>query len=178
MFVFSERAMRLGGLHPFLLSSGMGAAETAALAAWNGALLSRHGPQLYAPHDGEVELGTVALLYAGLTLVNAMHALVFFELLDRIGAVSSAVMKGVQLVLVFVFSVLFFCRYQASQCFSWPKAIGVATVVAGLLTYAAGSRDSRRQAERQRRCIYCEAPSTECVCTSTESTCILGARGV
>jgi len=73
MFVFSERAMRLGGLHPFLLSSGMGAAETAALAAWNGALLSRHGPQLYAPHDGEVELGTVALLYAGLTLVNAMR---------------------------------------------------------------------------------------------------------
>jgi len=66
--------MRLGGLHPFLLSSGMGAAETAALAAWNGALLSRHGPQLYAPHDGEVETGTVALLYAGLTLVNAMRA--------------------------------------------------------------------------------------------------------
>ena len=97
---------------------------------------------------------------------------------SSLGAVSSAVMKGVQLVLVFAFSVLFFCRYQASQCFSWPKAIGVATVVAGLLTYAAGARDSRRQAERQRRCIYCEAPSTECVCTSTESTCILGARGV
>ena len=41
MFVFSERAMRLGGLHPFLLSSGMGAAETAALAAWNGAVSLR-----------------------------------------------------------------------------------------------------------------------------------------
>ena len=107
----------------------------------------------------------MALLYAGLTLVNAMRALLLLLL-------PSAPGRSTRL------KVLFFCRYQASQCFSWPKAIGVATVVAGLLTYAAGARDSRRQAERQRRCIYCEAPSTECVCTSTESTCILGARGV
>ena len=81
-------------------------------------------------------------------------------------------MKGVQLVLVFAFSVLFFCRYQASQCFSWPKAIGVATVVAGLLTYAAGARDSRRQACAQQvahkktlaaLCIVCASPCRLCM---------------
>ena len=46
-------------------------------------------------------------------------------------------MKGLQLVLVFSFSVVFFCRFQATQCFSWSKAAGAGTVVLGLLVYAA-----------------------------------------
>ena len=53
------------------------------------------------------------LLYASLTVNNAVHAWAFFHMLKRVGAVSSAVMKGVQLVLVFTFSVLFFCQVSA-----------------------------------------------------------------
>ena len=75
-------------------------------------------------------------LYCALASVNAVHAWAFFHMLEKVGAVSSAVMKGTQLVLVFALSVVFFCRYQATQCFSWAKGAGAACCVVGLLVYA------------------------------------------
>ena len=140
MFVLSEAAMARARIDLCTLCGGMGAVESTVLLAWNGALLVAHGPGLYAPEKtvGTAHAGLPALcmLYAGLALVNGAHALAFFHLLRRVGAVSSAVLKGVQLLLVFAASVLFFCRFQPTQCFSWPKAAGVGVVAAGLVVYA------------------------------------------
>jgi drug/metabolite transporter (DMT)-like permease len=115
MFVYSEIVIRHAGIDLIVLCASMGALETAALSAWNLALLTAYGPELYLPSatpasdgsdgnageaagGGAVDGVHVALLYGGLTLVNALHAWAFFNMLERVGAVSSAVMKGVQMV--------------------------------------------------------------------------------
>ena len=113
MFVYSEIVIRHAGIDLMVLCASMGALETSALGVWNLGLLATYGPDLYMPiattgtpgSDGEVaggagdvDGGHIALLYGGLTLVNALHSWAFFNMLERVGAVSSAVMKGVQMV--------------------------------------------------------------------------------
>ena len=122
-----------------LLCAGMGLLESATLSLWNLLLLATMGTSLYLPEQPPVRDASsreLCLLYAGLTVINAVHAWAFFHMLEKVGAVSSAVMKGLQLVLVFAFSVTFFCQMQATQCFTWSKAAGVGVVALGLLVYA------------------------------------------
>ena len=121
-----------------VLCASMGTIETCLLLLWNLSLLGTRGVAIYLPADQQVDATTeqLALLYTGLTSVNAVHAWAFFNMLARVGAVSSAVMKGLQLVLVFSFSVVFFCQFQSTQCFAWSKAAGVSIVAFGLLVYA------------------------------------------
>ena len=139
MFVYSELTIKQAHIHLLLLCACMGLIETSTLGVWNLLLLATHGPSLYQPeqsHALEASPLQLLLLYALLLLVNAVHAWAFFNMLEKVGAVSSAVMKGAQLVLVFAFSVTFFCQFQATQCFSWSKAAGVGVVAVGLLVYA------------------------------------------
>ena len=150
MFVYAENAITHAGLDLLVLCGTMGVLETVVLVLWNLALLATHGVALYVPNAGgaggaaplEATVPTLLLLYAALTATNAVHAFTFFSMLERVGAVSSAVLKGLQLVLVFSFSVALFCRLQATQCFTWTKAGGAATVVAGLLVYARSTSGS------------------------------------
>merc|ERR1712097_61337 len=78
----------------------------------------------------------VAQIYVGLVLVNAVHALAFFTMLSDIGAVGSALMKGVQAVSVFTLSATFFCNYESSQCFSPLKATSMGVVLVGTSCYS------------------------------------------
>ena len=111
-----------------------------------------HGQVGVEQHAGLVASpAQLVVLYSALTLNNAVHAWAFFHMLERVGAVTSAVMKGVQLVLVFGFSFLFFCQLQTTQCFSWTKAAGVATVTAGLLVYACSTPHSTASRALEKR---------------------------
>lgn len=147
MFVQSELVIRQAGIDLLVLCASMGTIETALLLLWNVSLLAAIGPSLYVSvaEDGALDSSPqhLLLLYAALTLVNAVHAWAFFNMLEKVGAVSSAVMKGLQLVLVSCFSFVFFCRYQETQCFSVSKASGVAAVAVGLLVYARSTAPSR-----------------------------------
>jgi drug/metabolite transporter (DMT)-like permease len=139
MFVYSELAIKQAHIDLLLLCAGMGLLESATLSLWNLLLLATMGTSLYLPEQPPVRDASsreLCLLYAGLTVINAVHAWAFFHMLEKVGAVSSAVMKGLQLVLVFAFSVTFFCQMQATQCFTWSKAAGVGVVALGLLVYA------------------------------------------
>ena len=81
MFVYAEHALKAcakDGLTPFRLSSLMGAAEAAALAAYVALVVARSG----APVDPRA-----ALAYAPLVLVDCAHALSFFATLGDRGAV-------------------------------------------------------------------------------------------
>jgi len=151
MFVYSELSIKQAGIDMFVLCASMGFIETVVLVCWNLGLFAVWGPSLYMPEEQvgvEQHAGLVAspaqlvVLYSALTLNNAVHAWAFFHMLERVGAVTSAVMKGVQLVLVFGFSFFFFCQLQTTQCFSWTKAAGVATVTTGLLVYACSTPHS------------------------------------
>jgi drug/metabolite transporter (DMT)-like permease len=148
MFVVSELAIKQSQIDLLQLCAGMGLIETTVLLLWNGLLLTALGPSLYLPDAPPAREGAglqrVLLLYLLLTLVNAVHAWSFFHMLSRVGAVTSAVMKGTQVILVFAFSVLYFCRLQATQCFSWSKAAGVGVVALGLLVYARSTSTGKK----------------------------------
>lgn len=83
--------------------------------------------------------GNVAVILFGyffLTLANAMHALCFYNLLRYIGSTSTGLTKGLQSVLVFVFSHLIYCHWIASQCFTWSKGLSLVVVLSGIYLYS------------------------------------------
>jgi drug/metabolite transporter (DMT)-like permease len=73
------------------------------------------------------------------TLANLIHALSFFHTLKHFwgGSTSAGVMKGLQAVLVFVFTSLAYCgRLGGSEmCFSKFKFISLVTVVGGVVLF-------------------------------------------
>ena len=131
MFVYAEHALKAcakDGLTPFRLSSLMGAAEAAALAAYVALVVARSG----APVDPRA-----ALAYAPLVLVDCAHALSFFATLGDRGAVSASMLKGVQVLVVFSASAVLSCDPPArvAGCASPAKAGAVAAVVAALALF-------------------------------------------
>ena len=108
MFVYAEHALadksaKAAGLTPFRLSSCMGAAETIVLAVF---------VSLQVTYDAE-RLNTVAVAYAPLILIDGLHALSFFATLGERGAVSAAMLKGVQVVFVFIASSVLSCDTES-----------------------------------------------------------------
>lgn len=73
------------------------------------------------------------------TLANLVHAISFFHTLKHFwgGSTSAGVMKGLQAVLVFVFTSVAFCgRFGGDElCFSRVKFISLVTVVGGVLLF-------------------------------------------
>ena len=69
-------------------------------------------------------------------LIDAGHAASFFALLSWLGAVSAALMRGMQTVAVFVSSAALFCTSEESQCITPTKIASIAVVLVGTLIYA------------------------------------------
>jgi drug/metabolite transporter (DMT)-like permease len=74
--------------------------------------------------------------FAVLLLVDGIHAAAFFFLLADIGAVGSALMKGLQACVVIMLSSVFYCSVEEAQCLSRTKAISIVLVLVGTLCYA------------------------------------------
>jgi len=133
MFVMAEHALenksaKAAGLTPFRLSSCMGFAETTVLGIY---------VALQITYDAE-RMTTVAVAYAPLILIDGLHALSFFATLGERGAVSAAMLKGVQVVFVFAASSVLSCDTESGAgCATPAKAAGVAIVVAGLALFYA-----------------------------------------
>jgi hypothetical protein len=133
MFVMAEHALenksaKAAGLTPFRLSSCMGFAETTVLATY---------VALQVTYDAE-RMTAVAVAYAPLILIDGLHALSFFATLGERGAVSAAMLKGVQVVFVFVASSVLSCdEASGAGCATPAKAAGVTIVVAGLALFYA-----------------------------------------
>lgn len=134
MFVIAEHALadksaKAAGLTPFRLSSCMGFAETMVLGAF------------VAVQVSGVDFDLVRIVvgaYAPLVLVDGLHALSFFATLGERGAVSAAMLKGVQVCFVFVaLSVLSCDEASGAGCATPAKAAGVAVVVTGLALFYA-----------------------------------------
>jgi len=80
-------------------------------------------------------LGFVLLL-----VTDCIHAATFFSILQNIGAVGSALLKGVQLIAVVVLSSIFFCcPSDESQCLTHTKSYSVTFVLLGVLCYGIGN---------------------------------------
>lgn len=83
-----------------------------------------------------------------LLLVDAIHAASFFGLLSSIGAVASALLKGVQVVVVVTLSAMLYCQNtisdmtvsdESQQCLTLSKSISVFFVLLGLMCYGLSS---------------------------------------
>ena len=71
----------------------------------------------------------------GLIVVNGIHAAAFFFLLQKSGAVSMGVLKGVMTLSVFVFAAIFLCRFQPEQCINPFKLASCVLIVTGSFVY-------------------------------------------
>jgi hypothetical protein len=125
-------------IDPFLLCGAMGAIESVLLIAYNAVLCAREGVDVLLVDnvDKEASVASILFIYACLVLCNFAHAATFFTLIRAVGAVTSAVLKGLQVVCVFIFSAVVFCERQASQCATPTKALAMLLVVTGLVIYS------------------------------------------
>ena len=94
----------------------------------------------------------VTLVLFSIGLANLIHGFSFFITLKNFpgGSVSAGVMKGLQAVLVFVFTSLVFCGLPGTgeeMCFDTLKLISLIVVVGGILIY--GCETDRRHRQDQ-----------------------------
>ena len=94
----------------------------------------------------------VMLVLSSIGLANLVHGFSFFVTLKNFpgGSVSAGVMKGLQAVLVFVFTSLVFCGSPGTgeeMCFDTLKLISLIVVVGGILIY--GWETDRRHRQGQ-----------------------------
>ena len=86
-------------------------------------------------HYHQAVIGFLALI-----LIDAVHAVCFFTLLKNLGAVASALLKGVQAIVVVALSAMFYCPTEKSQCLTWIKAISAIIVLSGVTGYGFASK--------------------------------------
>jgi len=89
-----------------------------------------------------------------LILIDTIHAAAFFTLLQNVGAVASALMKGVQCLVVIVFSALFYCPTEKSQCLTGSKIFSAILVLMGVLGYGIG-RSANNNPKQQTKNMMC-----------------------
>lgn len=132
-------------LEPSALCSAMGMLETAYNLVWLSFILvfTPFGTELANAMtvQGTSLLGALPA-WSLLVVANGGHAWAFFQMLGSIGAVSSGMLKALQTVTVFTFSAVFFCSYEASQCFTPMRAVSVTLVLVGITTFSFGSQQA------------------------------------
>lgn len=87
------------------------------------------------------------IILSGFGISNVIHSMTFFHTLRHFpgGATSAGVMKGMQAVLVFVFTNFSYCgRVGGSEmCFSTAKLLSLITVCGGVLGYGYATKISQ-----------------------------------
>eukprot|EP00616_Rhizochromulina_sp_CCMP1243_P009241 CAMPEP_0118981754 /NCGR_PEP_ID=MMETSP1173-20130426/31230_1 /TAXON_ID=1034831 /ORGANISM="Rhizochromulina marina cf, Strain CCMP1243" /LENGTH=412 /DNA_ID=CAMNT_0006932199 /DNA_START=13 /DNA_END=1247 /DNA_ORIENTATION=- len=109
--------------------SFMGAIEASILAFYEITHVLLDAPMPFPPSN-------VLVLYPLLTFFQAVHAASFFYILGNFGSVTTGVLKGLQMVVVFLASDVLFCSADESDCVTASKFACVVLVVLGLLTYS------------------------------------------
>jgi len=118
---------------------------------WYGCIIYGTWQVLYTlPHYNEVVLEPIwnkngniqqiKWIFCILTFVCFIHAITFYSLLQRLGAVTTGVMKGIQTISVFLISHVAFCKYQESQCFTKFRGVSLIIVLIGISYYINSSR--------------------------------------
>jgi drug/metabolite transporter (DMT)-like permease len=108
-------------------------------------------------------------------LANLVHSITFFHTLLNFpgGATSAGVMKGLQAVLVFVFTHIFYCHKVggSEMCFSSAKMLSLFTVCGGVLGYGYATEFfDRRPTKRFSQAEYDKIGNVEIEPLSNEST--------
>eukprot|EP00578_Thalassiosira_sp_NH16_P001955 CAMPEP_0181129610 /NCGR_PEP_ID=MMETSP1071-20121207/29412_1 /TAXON_ID=35127 /ORGANISM="Thalassiosira sp., Strain NH16" /LENGTH=381 /DNA_ID=CAMNT_0023215605 /DNA_START=540 /DNA_END=1686 /DNA_ORIENTATION=+ len=152
-FVLSDRSLRghhtrtstgakdtnAAAITPPLWSSCLGSMEATTMATYIIASISARGFHPEGTSPEVCSLPSLAKGFCSMLLVDAVHSAAFFLMLKQIGAVGSALLKGVQSVAVVLLSAAFFCPREEAQCLTIVKALSVALVLIGTFLYAVSS---------------------------------------
>jgi hypothetical protein len=153
-YVFNERTIARH-ISAFELCGSIGAIESALLVTYvvGGVALRLLGGQTASEAlvgggllEGELACagGQIAALYAALVTASALHALAFFSILGRIGAVATGVLKSMLSVSVFGLASSLFCgsgvgSAARNSCITPVKVAAIAVVLLGSLAYRTAS---------------------------------------
>ena len=95
------------------------------------------------------------ILLGGFGVCNIIHSMTYFHTLRHFpgGATSAGVMKGLQAVLVFLFTDFLYCNKigGSEMCFSDTKLVSLVTVCGGVLGYGYATKISNAKAGRKHR---------------------------
>ena len=94
----------------------------------------------------------ILLVLMAYTLSQTAHAMTYFIMLDKMGAVTTGVLQSLRAVSVFAASAVLFCEQQESQCYNTHRGVATGVVVLGVLGYsiATGQRRIARVATLRR----------------------------
>lgn len=106
--------------------------------------------------DPMQEAGTTVLQGLGIlsvfAVVNLVHSITFYHTLLHFpgGATSAGVMKGLQAVLVFVFTDLAYCGRTGGEemCFTRAKFMSIVTVVGGVILFGVATQQRQKGVSR------------------------------
>jgi len=133
-YIVNSYIIKKQGVSAFDLCSSMGESEAAILAAYSIGVSFLFGfSDTYAAVILDAPLAIV--VFFGIMLMAALHALSFFAMLEEISPVSISILKALLAVTVFSFAAVLFCDNMASQCYSFVKAGGMMLVVFGSVTF-------------------------------------------
>ena len=146
-YVMSEAIMVYEDVTTEANSAIQGIVGCSIFTLWQIIFTRRHVEEiLYQP----MENASTTWTYAGIILFafafsNFLHSFCFFHTLLHCpgGATSAGIMKGLQAVLVFIFTSIVYCgRVGGSEmCFSIYKFISLLVVVGGVLSFAKGTTE-------------------------------------
>lgn len=145
MYVLSEWISTRGAEQtpPHIHCSTMAIVSTCLIATWQSTYTAAHFDKITVPVEKlNTSTGSIVVLFVATAFANFVHSATFFFLLKWIGAVSAAVMKGIQAALVFVMADLVFCDYRYgdqvahSQCWTRMKGVALVVVLSGAFGYA------------------------------------------
>jgi drug/metabolite transporter (DMT)-like permease len=125
----------------------LGSLETVFMTIWVTMGISMYGfnsnsDAKAAANEERVPWQKAAFGFCALVVIDAVHSGAFFTLLKNIGAVASALLKGVQMIVVVALSAVLYCPTERSQCLTWIKAISAVIVLSGVMGYGLGNTKS------------------------------------
>jgi hypothetical protein len=155
-YVLSEIIMVKGeSISPQLNCSIQGLVGCSVYLLWQVFYTRQHFEGLVAEpmtSKGTTVMDAIKILFS-LSASNFIHASSFFYTLKYYpgGATSAGVMKGLQAVLVFLFSSLVYCgRYGSTEmCFSVSKFASLCVVTGGVFLFGIASDSERNRGERE-----------------------------
>jgi hypothetical protein len=109
------------------------------------------------------------MLYFVFLIAEGAYNMLYFVLLETVGALVAGVLQGLRAVLVFIISSILFCKHQQSQCFNLFKGFSTLIVVGGVIVYAFISYMEEKQAALNALSVPIDSPELAVDGNSIES---------
>ncbi len=152
MFVVSDYALNMKTttttkISPTIWSCCLGTLESIAMILWVCGHVYHNGfndATTTTTTTMESNTSLVVVGFIGLLFVDALHAVSFFSLLSSLGAIGSALLKGVQTIIVVILSGIFFCSVDTpQQCMTVSKGFSMFMILSGVFTFAFGKKNKK-----------------------------------